>query len=362
MRQPLTILPPADSGEPETPADETKAIVNLGDDSFSVDENGVHINYTDSSLTDFYWDGTTNLTIADEAVITITKPYTQKANLTISANAKIVAENGTKVTVTDSESAFIIKNGAQVEMSYVNIERNVGVNSHNLILVDGATLTCVNVSILEDDRGVFEITNNGQLVMEGDETVILSNASSEHGRPIFDNVYGTVTIKGGKYTRTGNSGQIIGNGMKKGTSTAYIMGGELINPKGTTDTVANGTIVMTGGSITSPKAAAIRTGKAGDKVTVTGGTIHDSAIAVRLGRNNSAAAGEVIIGGDVSFSGNTVDIYLSKKSNVFTLRDDFTGRMSVKSGETLAVNEKLPITTDGTAKQMRAHVYADSKV
>lgn len=137
---------------------------------------------------------------------------------------------------------------------------------------------------------------------------------------------------------------------------------ELINPKGTTDTVANGTIVMTGGSITSPKAAAIRTGKAGDKVTVTGGTIHDSAIAVRLGRNNSAAAGEVIIGGDVSFSGNTVDVYLSKKSNVFTLRDDFTGRMSVKSGETLAVNEKLPITTDGTAKQMRAHVYADSKV
>lgn len=227
MRQPLTILPPADSGEPETPADETKAIVNLGDDSFSVDENGVHINYTDSSLTDFYWDGTTNLTIADEAVITITKPYTQKANLTISANAKIVAENGTKVTVTDSESAFIIKNGAQVEMSYVNIERNVGVNSHNLILVDGATLTCVNVSILEDDRGVFEITNNGQLVMEGDETVILSNASSEHGRPIFDNVYGTVTIKGGKYTRTGNSGQIVGNGA---TATVNIQGGTFKNP------------------------------------------------------------------------------------------------------------------------------------
>ncbi len=354
-------ITPADSVESETPADETKAIVNLGDDSFSVDENGVHINYTDSSLTDFYWDGTTNLTIADEAVITITKPYTQKATMTISADATILG-NGKTITSRIGNNLYetiIVNNGANVLMKDVSIERvTTGYIKKNLILIDGAALTCENISVNVEVMGVFDLLNNGSLIVKGDDTTITSESNVDHGRPIFDNVYGTVTIKGGKYTRTGNSGQIVGNGA---TATVNIQGGTFKNPEGNTDTIANGIINMTGGSITSPKAAAIRSGKTGDKVTITGGTIMNSAKAVRLGRDTDASAGEVIIGGNVIFSGNTVDVYLTLKnnvSNVVTIRDDFTGRVSVKSSKALATNEKLPITTTGTAKKLRSQVYS----
>lgn len=44
-------ITPADSGESETPAGETKAIVNLGADSFSVDENGKECTVCEHVLT-----------------------------------------------------------------------------------------------------------------------------------------------------------------------------------------------------------------------------------------------------------------------------------------------------------------------
>ena len=326
------------------------------------DNNGpVHVNYTDSNLTDFYWDGTTNLTIADEAVITITKPYTQKANLTISADATILG-NGKTITSRIGNNLYetiIVNNGANVLMKDVSIERvTTGYIKKNLILIDGAALTCENISVNVEVMGVFELLNNGSLIVRGDDTTITSESNVDNGRPIFDNKAGTVTIMAGEYTRSGNSGQIVGNGA---TATVNIQGGTFKNPEGNTDTIANGIINMTGGTIISTKAAAIRSGKTGDKVTITGGTIKNSAKAVRLGRDTDASAGTVVIGGNVSFEGNTVDVYLTLKnsvSNVVTIRDDFTGRVSVKSSKTLATNEKLPITTDGTAKKLRSQVYS----
>ena len=196
-------ITPADSGEPETPADETKAIVNLGDDSFSVDENGVHVNYTDSNLTDFYWDGTTNLTIADEAVITITKPYTQKATMTISADATILG-NGKTITSRIGNNLYetiIVNNGANVLMKDVSIKRvTTGYIKKNLILIDGAALTCENISVNVEVMGVFDLLNNGSLIVKGDDTTITSESNVDHGRPIFDNKAGTLTIMAGEYT------------------------------------------------------------------------------------------------------------------------------------------------------------------
>lgn len=298
------------------------------------------IDFKDDNLTDINWDGQSKINkenpiINSPATIHIMESYNQSLTMTIAADVTIVGAEGTEVTVTTRDHAFKMENGVKVEMSDVTLKRTLDNSNNNLINVGGATLTCNNVDIEENCKGVFTINVGGTLNMEGIENSAKSNSSDTS---MFVNDGGTVNIEGGTYMRTGISGQIVGSFTSD--SIVKISGGEFNNPTGTTDTIANGQITMTGGTIKSPNAAAIRSGYEGDKVTITGGTIKESKIAVKVGRD-SEKGGSVTIGGNVVFDANTVDVHLATKTDKITLGTDFATPITVQAGVALGNNEKL---------------------
>ena len=172
-----------------------------------------------------------------------------------------------------------------------------------------------------------------------------------NGGPTISQTAGTLYIESGYYKRTGSSGQVVSSPG----GTLYIQGGTIENAgsSGTSDTVAiGGKLYMTGGTIISPKSAAIRSKVSGASMSVTGGTIKNSLYGVKVESNNPACTI-----GNVTFTGNTNDVYLGSGQK-FTLSTDYAGANNIKVGvaDTISANKPRQITTAGTAQSMLAKV------
>lgn len=131
-------------------------------------------------------------------------------------------------------------------------------------------------------------------------------------------------------------------------------GGTFKNETGTSDTVANGTIYMTGGSVESPQSAAIRSGLSTDHMEITAGSLSGK-YGIKFG-NGSASGGYVLIGGTADIQGTDADIYLATDTDMFAIRDYFEGNVSVGVATLPAEGVKRQITHAGTSPEMLKHV------
>ena len=289
-----------------------------------------------------YFNGMTEETaLSPGSTVTLTKyvQYIEKAG-----TYYVNASSG----LTASSTLLKIQNTSSSDNIVINIQGNITVND-SATIIDVAS-PC-NLTINGNGKTIKNSGSSNVLIVETG-TVHLKdcNFTSNTGVTLAQDA-GTLYIESGYYKRTGSSGQVVSSTG----GTLYIQGGTIENAgsTGTSDTVAiGGKLYMTGGTIISPKSAAIRSKVSGASMSVTGGTIKNSLYGVYVQANSPACTI-----GNVTFSGNTNDVYLGSGQK-FTLTTDYAGANNIKVGvaDTVGDSVKRQITTTGTAQSMLAKV------
>ena len=271
---------------------------------------------------------TPSLVSSDDYYINSGGTYTLSGGTYYSSYNSIVIETKDAVTLnidgditaTTSESAFI-------RMTVACSNLTINGNGHTINETGGA-------NALKTYSGSVTYLNN----------VTITGLSNTY--PVIGN-NGVMYLQSGNYSATGSAGQVFSN-----NGTLYIQGTtKITNVEGTNDAVANGNVYMTGGTVSAPNGGAIRNKEAG-VMKITGGTISGSKYGVYVKENNP----DCIIG-NVTFSGNTNDVYLGRGQK-FTLNTDYTGTNAIKVGvaDTVSANTQRQITTTGTDQSVLAKV------
>ena len=278
---------------------------------------------------------------------------TPGSTVTLTSSTQCIEKAGTyniKATsgISASSNMLYIRNTSASDNIVINIQGNITVND-SVAIIDVAS-PC-NLTINGNGKTIKN-SGSGNVLLVETGTVHLKdcNFTSNTGPTIAQDA-GTLYIESGYYKRTGSSGQVVSSTG----GTLYIQGGTIENAgsTGTSDTVAiGGKLYMTGGTIISPKSAAIRSKVSGASMSVTGGTIKNSLYGVYVHSNNPACTI-----GNVTFTGNTNDVYLGSGQK-FTLTTDYAGANNIKVGivDTISGSTKRQITTAGTDSSMLAKV------
>ncbi len=143
-----------------------------------------------------------------------------------------------------------------------------------------------------------------------------------------------------------------------GSATLWIEGGSFYLEQGNLYSACiiagTGKIYMSGGNIQGKTGNGVAIAVGTSETTLTGGTISGFPIGV----DKYLSGGQLVIGDELEFSNNEVDIHIRPSGTLFTIRDDFKGSagVAVSDTETLADGAKRQITTPDTAEKMKKQI------
>ena len=243
---------------------------------------------------------------------------------------------------TTDQAAIIINTTDDVTL---NIGGDITTSTNNSFIL--VTTACSNLTINGKDYTIKNTSTDGfVLTNPGAANVTITGGIFKTGfsSTIVNRNGGTINVNGGKISSEEFA-------ISNFDSYVNINGGEVTGAYGG---VWNGTVVMTGGTITDSIYSIVLP----DSATITGGIIKNSVHGIELNSVYGVELNEnsnVTIGGSTTFTNNMADVYLGDRARV-TISDDFTGTVSVGVEGTISDHTKRQITTAGTAERMLAKV------
>ena len=321
----------------------------------------VTITYTDGTTES--WDGSKpGIEIIKDCTITINRDYSHADQLLFASNVTATVNGNGHIATIQSPSGnpFWIAAGAKVTMNNLTIVNNAGEGHKNPVFIIIGAVEMNGVNVVGTENNQLKLSANdakltaNNCVLDGSLNSSLTTIAG----------YGTVTLN---YCVVKNAGQAY-NG-KGSSSTLFINDSQILQTNANAVPIVRteGTIYMNSGLVSqhSGSASSCISGTADSAIHINGGTVQGEGsprgvfssgeIYLTGGLITGFVSGTGVgtntklleIGGNMTFSNNSTDVYLASEK-VFTIRDDFTGTASVRTSDAIPDNTKRVITTADT--------------